>query len=413
MCWRMKEEGHNVKMWIEKPRYREIGQGLIDIVDSYEKELNWCDFVICDDCGFGKIAEELRKKDYVVWGGTDNTDCWETERGIGQDLMQEAGLTTLPRKEFSNIEEAIKFVQSNPAKYVVKPDGQIQEEKSLTYVGKDESGEDMVNVLEHYKKWGKKISSFELQKKVDGIEVACSAFFNGKDFVLPIEVTFEHKKLMNDNIGPSTGEMGTSMIWSDKHTRLYKETIHKLIPYLQEEGYIGYFDINCIATDKAIYPLEITSRFGYPTNELLMETIKGDLGETYFEIASGANKEVKVSNRAAICVVIATPPFPYDAPEVFKKMSDENMVLFKHDKLPTYKDGIWPLYIKQEDDCWYLTGSYGYSLVVTGQGADIASAIDHVYGRIEGVIIPDMMYRTDIGANTQKNLIQLGKWGWL
>ena len=47
-----------------------------------------------------------------------------------------------------------------------------------------------------------------------GVEVAVGAFFNGKEFVYPLNVNFEHKKLFPGNIGPSTGEMGTAMFWS-------------------------------------------------------------------------------------------------------------------------------------------------------------------------------------------------------
>ena len=47
-----------------------------------------------------------------------------------------------------------------------------------------------------------------MQKYISGVEIAVGAFFNGNDFVYPINVNFEHKKLFPGNIGPSTGEMG-------------------------------------------------------------------------------------------------------------------------------------------------------------------------------------------------------------
>ena len=42
--------------------------------------------------------------------------------------------------------------------------------------------------------------------------MAVGAFFNGNDFIYPINVNFEHKKLFPGDIGPFTGEMGTLCI---------------------------------------------------------------------------------------------------------------------------------------------------------------------------------------------------------
>src|SRR6185437_1905642 len=72
------------------------------------------------------------------------------------------------------------------------------------------------------------------------------------------------KRLFAGEIGPSTGEMGTAMFWTGPN-RLYRETIEKMKSRLADAGYVGYFDINCIATPRAVYPLEVTPRFGYPT----------------------------------------------------------------------------------------------------------------------------------------------------
>lgn len=143
-------------------------------------------------------------------------------------------------------DDAVKFVKENPGRYVVKPSGKAQEEKVLSFVGQEEDGLDIAAVLEHYKKaWSTKIKSFQLQKFVSGVEVAIGAFFNGQEFILPACINFEHKRMFNDEIGPSTGEMGTLMFWSDR-SRLFDETLAKFKSLLAEMGFVGYFDINCI-----------------------------------------------------------------------------------------------------------------------------------------------------------------------
>ena len=82
-------------------------------------------------------------------------------------------------------------------------------------MGEEDDGEDVLRVLDAYRKsFADEIKVFQLQRRVTGVEVAVGAFFNGKRFVYPINVNFEHKKLFPGNIGPSTGEMGTAMFWS-------------------------------------------------------------------------------------------------------------------------------------------------------------------------------------------------------
>jgi phosphoribosylamine-glycine ligase len=92
------------------------------------------------------------------------------------------------------------------------------------------------------------------------VEVAVGAFFNGKQFIYPVNINFEHKKLFPGNLGPPTGEMGTSMFWSPPN-QLFNQTLLKMESKLAEEGYVGYIDVNCIVNGNGIYPLEFTARF--------------------------------------------------------------------------------------------------------------------------------------------------------
>ena len=91
-------------------------------------------------------------------------------------------------------------------------------------------------MLEAYKRaFSEEIKVFQLQKRVAGVEVAVGAFFNGREFVTPINVNFEHKKLFPGNIGPPTGEMGTSMFWSAPN-RIFNQTLKKMESKLAAGG---------------------------------------------------------------------------------------------------------------------------------------------------------------------------------
>ena len=137
----------------------------------------------------------------------------EDDRSFGQEELKKHRIPIIPYKNFTSFDDAITFVQENPGRYVIKPSGEAPNVKSFLFVGEEDDGKDVLQVLEAYKKaWSKKIKVFQLQRRVAGVEVAVGAFFNGKKFITPINVNFEHKKLFPGNIGPSTGEMGTTHV---------------------------------------------------------------------------------------------------------------------------------------------------------------------------------------------------------
>jgi phosphoribosylamine--glycine ligase len=403
----VKAEGQLARYCVLSRADRDVADGFVEKVDTWEDHREWADVVVFDDTGFGEISEKLRREGKPVVGGNRYTDRLEEDRDFGQAEMKAAGLSILPRWEFDAFDPAIEFVQKNPDRYVVKPNGKAQNDKVLSFVGQEEDGRDLVTMLQHYKKgWGSKIRSFQIQKFVSGVEVAIGAFFNGKDFILPAFINFEHKRMFNDDIGPSTGEMGTSAFWSSE-IRLYRETLARMKTRL--EGYVGYMDINCIVNARGIHPLEFTARFGYPTINLQIEGILSKWGDVLWSLARGEPLELRTKRGFQICVVVAVPPFPFVDPDAFRKYSEEATVLFKRE----IREGLHPCDIKLVEGDWRLAGNSGYALVVTGAGATMEEARREAYSRVKNVIIPNMFYRTDIGERWSREGDLLQTWGYL
>ena len=261
-AWQVAKEGHDVKYFIESSHEKEVADGFVPKSDDWKKDVDWADVIIFDDVlGQGRKAKRLRDKGHNVIGGTPYTDKLEDDRSFGQEELKKAGIPIIPYQDFHSFDEAIAFVQEKPGKYVIKPSGEAQNVKGLLFVGEEDDGKDVLQVLDAYRKaWSKRIKVFQLQKRVTGVEVAVGAFFNGKSFIHPININFEHKKLFPGNIGPSTGEMGTSMFWSAPN-KIFNCTLKKLEHILREENYVGYIDLNCIVNNNGIFPLEFTIQF--------------------------------------------------------------------------------------------------------------------------------------------------------
>ncbi|MFP4567335.1 MAG: phosphoribosylglycinamide synthetase C domain-containing protein [Candidatus Woesearchaeota archaeon] len=408
-AWTILKEGHEVKYFIENSADKEIGDGFVPKVDSWEEHVSWADVIIFDDVlGHGTMAKRLRDQGKLVVGGTPYTDMLEDDRSFGQKELKKYGISIIPFEDFSSFEEGIDFVRKNPGRYVIKPSGHAQNLKGLLFIGEEDDGRDVIQVLDDYRKaWAQKIPQFQLQRRVVGVEIAIGAFFNGQRFVTPVNVNFEHKKLFPGNLGPSTGEMGTAMFWSEPN-KLFNSTLKKFESKLAEENYVGYIDLNCIVNGNNIYPLEFTSRFGYPTIFIQEEGINMDMGEFFYKLANGSLNFFKHKAGFQIGVRLVVPPFPFTDPETFNVKSKDSVIHFKK---PT--EGVHIEDVKLQNGEWVITGDSGVILVVCGTGATMKQAQQQVYNRIKNIMIPHMYYRTDIGNSWFEDSDKLHNWGYL
>lgn len=410
VAWQLAKEGHEVKYYCDSKDDREIGEGFFPMTTDWKAEVPWADVIVFDDVfGFGNAASQLRKSGKLVVGGTPYTDRLEMDRSFGQNELRQFGVPILNHQTFTDFDAAIEYVHANPTAYVIKPSGDAQNHKQLLFIGQEEDGADVVRTLEAYKRvWAKKIKVFQLQKKVSGVEVAVGAFFNGSRFITPINVNFEHKNLFPGNVGPPTGEMGTSMFWSSPN-KLFNATLKKFEQKLAEEKYVGYIDLNCIVNGNGIYPLEFTSRFGYPTIQIQQESMTMPFGEFLYALASGMDFELKTKKGFQVGVSLQVAPFPYEDKRLFEAYSKDATIVFKKNNL----DGVHIISAKIVNGEWVVAGYTGDTVVVVGTGQTMRQAQQQAYSRVQNILIPNMYYRTDIGDRWNEDSDKLHTWGYL
>lgn len=409
LAYAILNEGNKVKYYCDYAPMREVGDGMVPKVRKWMSHVDWADVIIFDYTGFGKIATELRNAGKYVIGGTEYTDLLEQDRNFGQSELKRHKIKILDYKEFASTDAAIRYVEEHPNKYVIKPSGEMQEYKQLLFVGREEDGSDVIGVLKAYKKtWGNEMGIIQLQRKVTGVEVAVAAFFNGKEFIKPINISFEHKKLFPKELGVSTGEMGTSMLWKDENP-IFNATLGKLEKKLAQEGFVGHIDINSIVNGNGIYPLEFTSRFGFPQIQIQRAGITEPIGRMLYKIAKGDSFKIATRKGFQIGVYMVVPPFPYDDPKTFNLFSKDAVVVMKK----SMKEGLHPMHIKMVNGEWLVTGNSGIVVVVSGTGTTMKEAQKLMYNRVNNLLVNNSYYRTDIGDRWAEDSDRLWAWNLL
>ncbi len=414
----LKKEGHNVKLFIEDSGRHENFNNMVIKTYNWKKELTWVGkngLIVFDDVGYGEIQDDLRKQGYTVFGGSKAGDRLEQDRAFGQKIFKQYGLKTVPLKDFNNIKNAITFVKKNRKAWVIKQNNHHYS-KVLNYVGEFDDGRDVIGMLSNYyhnKKAGaEKIS---LHQRIRGVEIGVGRYFNGVNWVGPIEYNIEYPRFFPGDIGPMTSEMGTVAWFSDdEKNKLYQDTILKLEPYLKKIKFIGDFEINFIVNETGAYPLEATTRMGSPIIHLHSELNISPWGEFLYAVARGEDYNLKWKKGYGMVVLIAVPPFPYTEKSQKNLLYGSYIYLDNLDAKDMEHIHFEEVSYNSHKKRYYISDTRGYILYVTDVNASLKKTQSSVYSMIKNIYIPKMFYRSDIGNSfLEKSKAELKKWGYL
>ncbi len=420
MYLELRRAGHEVRMFVDDEASSDVLQGMIARTRSWQDELEWIDgagrergLVVFEGIGWGAIQDRLRSDGYRVVGGSAYGDRLEADRAYGQHELRGAGLAIAPSHELTGFDEAMAFVRSNPARYVLKFEGSGFS-CVRCHVGVLEDGEDMLAALAGQKaRWSYDESPrLLLMRHLSGVEVGVGAFFDGHRFLSPPNLDFEHKRFFPGNLGELTGEMGTLVSFGGAQ-RLFDETLRRLEVRFREARHVGYVNLNLIVNDEGAWPLELTCRFGIPGFAIL-RALQADPWDVVLErLARGEGQTTRIATHDgfAVGVVITVPPFPYSdgyarlskgAPILLRGLDDDD------------RDHLHYGEVRMDGDVLVTAGQVGYVMVVTGRGTTVADARERAYARARKVIVANVRYRIDIGesyeAFDRRELVRLG---WL
>jgi phosphoribosylamine--glycine ligase len=198
------------------------------------------------------------------------------------------------------------------------------------------------------------------------------------------------------------------MYWS-KDSIIGTKTLRKLEATLAAHKYRGHLDINSIVNGNGIYPLEFTSRFGYPQVYIQKDGMLETWGSVLYRIAAGIDFEISVKKGFQVGAYMVVPPFPFEDKKSFNLFSKDSVVVFKKEQ----KEGIHPIQVKKINGQWLVTGNNGIVLLVTGTGITMKEAQKTMYNKILNIIINNSYYRNDIGDRWYEDSDKLLSWGML
>ncbi len=401
MYFRLAAAGHEVRVFVESSDAHDVFGGMLDRVEHWQNELAWIrqagtrGVIVFESALKGDLQDSLRRDAYQVIGGSAYGDRLEGDREFGQQALRELGLPTAGTHCFSAALSAIDFVRANPARYVLKYNG-ADSARTRNYVGEMDDGTDIIALLavRGDREAGNAPSDFVLMEHLQGVEIGVGAYFNGEHFLRPACLDWEHKRFFPGDLGELTGEMGTVVTYRGADT-IFEATLARMADKLRAGGYCGYINLNLIANQAGLWPLEFTSRFGYPGYAICAALQLESWDGIFMKMLGRSARAIDTRAGYAVGVVLSVPPFPYN--HGYAELSKGVPLCFRAPMTSAERSHLHLCEVASVRGQLVASGSTGCIGVATGAGDSLEAARQGALAVARQVVTPNLRYRNDIG----------------
>ena len=360
---RIKQENNKVIFYINDTRYSDIGDGLVEKPPVSESVIYDVGYI--NRAPLDKLL--LAKPDLII------IDSAATTYGALADLLRREGWNVFGSSLFSE---------------------QVEFDDAYTLM--------LMEVCKI------KIPSPQLEVDLkDCVLVSTEVWYNGSE-CSGITHSLEYNNLMEHSIGPLCSGMGT-LVWEGKlKSRIYKEGLGRITPYLKKTNYKGPITLHSLITPDALYGLNINCRFRFPCLCAFLEIYKGRIGDFFLALSKGYSRNIIFKAPFAIAVSLVVAPFPLDIPQ---QMSKDLLVKgIEEDNLKH----LWLRDVKKlEEEDYVCAGTSGNIGCATARGDAVRETQRRVYRTVSNLPIHEVMYRRDIGEGYNTTIANLHNWGWL
>ncbi len=321
----------------------------------------------------------------------------EGSKVFSKNLMKKYGIPTAEYEVFSDLEEALKYLDTAPIPTVIKADG-LALGKGVIIAETREDAKNAVRSMMEDKVFGDSGNNIVIEEFLEGPEVSVLSFTDGKT-VVPMVSSMDHKRALDGDNGLNTGGMGTVAPNPYYTEAIAKECMDKIfIPTVnamnaENRSFKGCLYFGLMITKNGPKVIEYNCRFGDPETQVVLPLLESDLYTIMKATTDGtlAETEIKFSNGAAACVVMASNGYPQKYESGFPiKIADD------------IKDKVYVAGAKFEDGILKTAG--GRVLGVTDTADDLKTALSKAYKNVENVTFENAFYRKDIGKKAMEVL---------
>ena len=372
-----------------------IGAMEFDKLVAFAKE-NAIDLTIIgmDDPLVGGVVDAFEAEGLRVFGPRKNAAIIEGSKAFSKDLMKKYKIPTAAYENFTDPDEAIKYLETAKMPIVLKADG-LALGKGVLICNTLEEAKEGVKTLMLDKQFGDAGNEIVIEEFMTGREVSVLAFCDGKT-IKCMTSTQDHKRAKDGDQGLNTGGMGTfspSPFYNDEVEAFCEKYVYQsTIDAMASEGrpFTGILFTGLMITEDGPKVLEYNARFGDPEAQVVLPRMKNDIIDVMEACIDGklSDVELEFEDNAAVCVVLASDGYPekYD-----KGFEIKGLDTFKD------KDGYYVFHAGTKFDGDKIVTNGGRVLGVVAKGENLKAARANAYKATEWIDFANKYKRNDIG----------------
>jgi phosphoribosylamine---glycine ligase len=372
----------------------------IDLLSQFaiEKKINLT--IVGPEVPLSKgIVNKFRDNNLNIFGPTREAAQLESSKDFSKFFMKKHGIPTAEYKTFTDAKSAHNYIAKKGSPIVIKADG-LAAGKGVVVAMNDEEAHNAIDLMLSDNQFGDAGARIIIEEFLQGEEVSFIVICDGES-VLPLATSQDHKRLLDNDIGPNTGGMGAyspAPIVSDvMHEKIMTQVINPTIDGMKAEGikFTGFLYAGLmIDAEDNIKTLEFNCRMGDPETQPILFRLKSDLFKILFDAAKGdlKNNTAEWENNSSITVVMAAKNYPNEP-----RLNDEIHGLSSKNK-DTY---IFHAGTKLTNNKIVTAG--GRVLGITARGQTLNEAKNQAYRLIDNIRFDGAQFRNDIGKKALNN----------
>ena len=340
-------------------------------------------------------VDALEEIGIPCFGPRANAAIIEGSKVFSKELMKKYNIPTAAYEVFSDMDKALKYLETAPIPTVIKADG-LALGKGVIIAETREAAVSAVKSMMQDKVFGKSGDNIVIEEFLTGPEVSVLSFTDGKT-VVPMVSSMDHKRAGDGDTGLNTGGMGT-VAPNPYYTKdIEKECMEKIflptVNAMNKEGrmFKGCLYFGLMLTENGPKVIEYNCRFGDPETQVVLPLLESDLLTVMQAVTNGTldKAEVKFADKNACCVIMASDGYPVKYEKGFK-------ITVPHE----VADSVYVAGAEIKGGRLLTNG--GRVLGVTAVGDTLGDAIRSAYAKAEKISFDNSYYRRDIGAKAMK-----------